>query len=105
MIGTEWVQTVATGIPVYAASGLVIWGQGWLWRRWLWDRHGAELVVVAERLGGPIRPRWAGWHVEGPKGRVTVTGGVRGVRTRIRIGDRKVERDGFDVGEIVDGTP
>ena len=92
MIGPEWVQTIATGIPVYAASGLIVWGQGWLWRKWLWDRHGIELQQVAEQLGGPVRPRWAGWSVNGARGQLWVTGGLSGTRVRVRAGKRHLDR-------------
>lgn len=102
MIGPEWVETVATAIPVVTASGLVLWGQGWLWRRHLWDLRGAALVDLAGRLGGPIRPRWTGWAVAGPRGRLVVDGGLAGERTVIRVGEARFERAGFPPPDELD---
>ena len=95
MISEEFVQTLATGIPVYAASGLVVWGQGWLWRRWLWENRAADLVWAAERLGGPIQPRFLGWSIAGPGGKLRLVGGLSGESTSVRCGNRRVKQAGW----------
>lgn len=88
MISPEWVATVATGIPVYASAGLVVWGQGYLWRRTLWDEHGPALRELERALGGALRPAWTGWRIRAPGADFRIAGGLRGTRTVLRAGAR-----------------
>ena len=98
MIAAEWVETIATGIPVYTGAGLVLWGQGWLWRKWLWDHHGEDLRAIEAEVGGKLSPLWTGWSIQGRDVRVRVEGGLRGVKTRVRRAGKTVEHDGVVTG-------
>jgi hypothetical protein len=100
VISAEWVQTVATGIPVYAGAGLLLWGQGWVWRRALWEEHAPVLREIALALDGPITPVWTGWRVRGARGDFRLAGGLQGTRARL-TGSQQREWAGMpDIAEI-----
>ncbi len=101
MISAEWVATVATGIPVYAGAGLLVWGQGLVWRRTLWEEHGPALLQIASGLEGRVSPLWTGWRIRGPRAEFRLAGGLRGARARLVAGARTHQWSGMPTAEAV----
>lgn len=60
----------------------VLWAVGWLWRRTVWERVGADARALAGR--GEVVPVWAGWRVQGDGFTVVWRGGAFGVSTVVR---------------------
>ncbi len=60
------------------------WTLGWLWRRSIWER----IALQAKGSAGHVRPLWMGWRVQTQTLRIDWVGGLRGLRTRVKKGDR-----------------
>lgn len=69
-------------IPALLMAWWASWLVGWLWRRTLWQRIGADARKLAGE-GVPV-PVWAGWRVAVGGGSVTWRGGLLGVSTTVR---------------------
>lgn len=109
MIGTEWVQTVATAIPLVGASGGIVWTQGWLWRRAIAARHAETLAQLCRERSLAVSALWCGYRLHGREQDIRWVGGWRGAVTQLRRGDRRAQRAGWldaaSVGAWLDATP
>jgi hypothetical protein len=108
MIGTEWVQTVATAIPIAGASGAVLWAQGWLWRRTIATHHAETLAQLCTERSLTVTALWCGYRLHGREHDIRWVGGWRGAFTLLRRGDRRAQRAGWldapSVGAWLDAT-
>ena len=109
MIGAEWVQTVATAVPIAGASGAILWTQGWLWRRAFAARHAATVALLSRERSLTVAPLWCGYRLHGREQDIRWVGGWRGAFTQLRRGDRRARRAGWldaaSVGAWLDATP
>ncbi len=94
MFTPEWLQAIATGLLVLLVAAWIPAILGSLWRRTVWREAGGALSRVSEALGARIEPMWTGWRVASGAAAVEITGGIAGIRTRVRRGDVKIDQEG-----------
>ena len=68
---------------------------GSLWRRSIWQDAGHDINAVAHELDCQVRPLWCGYGLRTDEVRVEWVGGLRGLRTRFRVGQRRFSRPGW----------
>ncbi len=83
-ISPELIRAIVTFIPILVAGWWMLYALGSLWRHAIWEEIGGAVERMAERTGGSIRPRWAGWRVDAGDLRVDWVGGLMGPRTIVK---------------------